>query len=70
MFFIIMLLVGVSSATKCAFLLVLEVHPEVAMGKCLGRAMLHLELVFVFPFDLKDGSGAFGEKILSLDFLF
>lgn len=32
--------------------------------------MLHLELVFVFPFDLKDGSGAFGEKILSLDFLF
>lgn len=70
MFFIIKLLIGVSSATKCAFFLVLEVHPEVAMGQCLGRATLHLELVFVFPLDLNDGSGAFGEKIPSLDFLF
>lgn len=70
MFFIIKVFVGLSSATKCAFLLVLEVHPEVAMGQCLGRAAWHLELVFVFPFDLKDGSGAFGEKIPSLDFLF
>lgn len=70
MFFIIKVLVGVSSAAKCAFLLVLEVNPEVAMGQCLGRATLHLELLFVFPFDLKDGSGVFGEKILSLDFLF
>lgn len=69
MFFIIMLWVGVSSAAKCAFL-ILELHPEAAMGQYLGRATLHLELVFVFPFDLKDGSGAFGEKILSRDFLF
>lgn len=36
----------------------------------MGRATLHLELGFVFPFDLKDGSGAFGEKILCLDFYF
>lgn len=70
MFVIIKVLVGVFSARKCAFLLVLEVHPEVALGQCLGRATLHLELGFVFPFDLKDGSGAFGEKILCLDFLF
>lgn len=68
MFFIIKLLIGVSSAAKCAFLLVLEVHPEVVMGQCLGRATFHLKLVFVFPFDLNDGSGAFGEKSPSLDF--
>lgn len=49
MFFIIVLLAGVSSAAKCAFLLALEVHPEVAMGQCLGGATLHLKLVFVFP---------------------
>lgn len=63
-----MLLVGVSLATNCAFLPLLEVHPEVAMGQCLERATLHLELIFVFSFDLKGGSGAFGEKIPSLDF--
>lgn len=50
MFFIIMLLVGVSAAKNCAYLLVLEVHPETAMGQCLGKATLHLELIFVFPF--------------------
>lgn len=70
MFFIFMLLVGVSLATNCAFLPLHEVHPEVAMGQCLGRATLHLELIFVFSFDLKGGSGAFGEKILSLDFFY
>lgn len=70
MFFIFMLLVGVSLATNCAFLPLLEVHPEVAMGQCLERATLHLELIFVFSFDLKGGSGAFGEKILSLDFFY
>lgn len=70
MCFIIMLLAGVSSAAKCALLLVLEVHQEIAMGQCLGRTTLHMELVCVFPFDLKDGNGAFGEKILSLDFYF
>lgn len=52
-----MSLVGVSSAPKCAF----EVDPEVALRQWrLGKAALHPELLFVFPFELRGGSGAFG----------